>query len=251
MEDKKKNILKMIVLALICAFVFSSLGFVGGYLFLNKEDEKVVDKNEIDIDDTTDNVNCEENIPEEEKIIYNNDSDKKGFMSVESDSFTKLLMINNEVHKLTYTMINSNEFSSYSLKFDGKNIDEVNHIQNPGIFYQVFTASDNKEYLVVYCNSWTGDLLYIVNYEGKVLKNFRFYNKDIECNYFFEEEKDMFYIEGNSLYYYAYVSSNYEENNYDIKPEVTMELTKVDINNNQVSEKGTGIKEKGLYGQCS
>ena len=70
------------------------------------------------------------------------------------------------------------------------------------------------------------------------------YNSDLDC-FTHTEDSDYYYVKDNEIYYYKYIDDSKKDDGA-----IDMQLVKLSIKNNIVSETELGTIKKGYSGQC-
>ena len=240
-----KNIIIVILLIIIAVL---------GTLVVVKTDKKV--KNKKKKQEGKENKNEEKKEiekPEEKKTEDSSNSvisDSNGTLKTDSKD-SKEITINGNKYVISYTLVNDGQAGKHSIKLGDKeliNLPAMNGIDK--LKYNVFTASDNKQYLLVTYLQW-GTYGYIYNESGKEVKSFNELAKITvsgstqECFIGTKSNEELVSVKDGSVNYYRYKNGTVSGD--DIK----IEEVKITVSNDKVSESLTGNVKNGNYGQCA
>ena len=131
----------------------------------------------------------------DEETIY-------GEIPVDQSYYKLNVLLNDSTHTLSYE---EDENEVFTLRFDETVIHKgsVNTESIYNIYYQVLTAKDNKEYIIVSYEKF-GKFVYILDNNGSIVKHVSEYSTERDCFLRFEFFEKSFYIKDNSFYYYRY-----------------------------------------------
>ena len=256
MEQKNDSKVYLIIIAILLLIIGVGVGFYIGKnnnALETKQEEKeegVKKKSqEKDLDEEkTDSEKKDNSDKEENKKI------KKGSLKSEMDigeKDVKVVDINNKQVEISYEIIDDDGPGTRVLKIGNKEIGKWSPNGIGDIKYEVVTGKDNSEYLLLTYNLFA-NYGYIVKDDGKILYSFDSTVKDnsgnLDCVAYFDDINDkMIYVENNEVYYYKYKNGTANEKDYSVK----VDLVKLSINSNKVTEVKTGTEKVGKYGQCS
>ena len=230
MESKDNSKVYLIIIAVLLFII----GIGVGYFIAKGSDKNEVKNNTNNIQDKKDG--------EKKETV-------KGKLDVETlDSSRKVVTLNGNDLEITYKFVNEPNGPGTNVLSVGDN--KIGSWSPNGIEaaeYEVFVGEDNKEYLLLTYTLWS-DYGFIINDEGKTLYKFSNYADELDCVAFLDDNKiDLNYVKDNAVYYYRYREGSVKRDNYSI----VLDLVKLSVNNDKVSEAKTGEEKTGKYGQCS
>ena len=237
--EKNNNKVYLIIIVILLFIIGIGIGYIignnksdlkVGEKEVNKKEEKEIDKNE------------EEPAKSEEK--HHLGLHNMGFPFID-ETVTHEVMLNDKKLGIriedkdgveVFFYINNKKYMEWSPNA-------------PGSYnYRVITGTDNKEYLFLSFGISEIGSAYIINDNGEEIFHISSDPVDIECSSYTDED-DLVYIEYSegidSVFYYKYVDGS-KTSDWKIK----LELVKLVINNNKVTEEKQNKTINGGLGQC-
>lgn len=186
----------------------------------------------------------EAEIIKDEKLV-----DTEGVLNTEKVSDSIEINMNNKKYTLAYNLVEDGVVGTHIIKFNSKEIFKKGAADGIGdIKYQIFTASDGKQYLLVSYYQW-GMYGIIVNDNGEILSKINEWSDEISCFMSSKTNSDLITVKDGNVYYYKYKDDSLKENGNYL--EIKMEESEITINNNKIFEKLTGNEIAGSASQCS
>ena len=255
-EVKKDNsIVYIIIIAILLTIIFSGIAWNAGRNYSRYEDSKYADKKEEKNNSKTEDVTKDDK--EEDNKVDEKEEDNKveqkeenNHVSLEFVDFvemdeTKEKEININNKKITIKMVDKEGLYNY-LYINNKLFGEWSPNHPGGYEYRVITGADNKEYLFFRIDSENGSGGSIINDNGVEIASVTSDPTDIDCSSYSDED-DLVYIDTNdNVYYYKYIEGSRTDD-----WEAKLELVKLIINNNKVTEEKQDKIISASMGQCA
>lgn len=244
-KRKKASLINTLILLLIIAGLVGFIYVKRDALFSNKTKEET--KTE------TKEENKEEPKEGNEKgssII------SEGKLSSDESLASTNIKVNDKELKLEYRFIEEDAGpGKITLKVNNTELYNEEALDGIGdITYEVFKATDNKEYLIVKYNQW-GFYSTILDSNAKILKTISPYDKETECFISLDKETkadseelvdNLTTIKNGEVYYYKYKSKSLDDNS-----NIKLSEVKITIKDGIITETNTGNEKTGSVGQCS
>ena len=249
-KRKKASLINTLILLLIIAGLVGFIYVKRDALFSNKTNEETKTETK---EETKKEENKEEPKEENEKeysIV------REGKLSSDESLASTNIKVNDKELKLEYRFIDEDEGpGKITLKVNNTDIYNEQALDGIGyISYQVFKATDNKEYLIVKYNQW-GFYSTILDSNAKILKTISPYDKETECFISLDNENEinqeelvdnLTTIKNGEVYYYKYKSESLDDNS-----NIKLSEVKITIKDGIITETNTGNEKTGSVGQCS
>ena len=238
-KRKKASLINTAILLLIIAGLVAFIYIKRDSLF-GKEETKIEEKEnkETPADEKTTDEKIESTTPQEGTL---NDEKKL-------DSAT--IILNSKELKLEYKYDEEEEGPGViTLKlnntaiYDEKALDGISNIK-----YEVFKATDGKDYLMVKYEQW-GIHSAILDENAKLIKSISPYDESTECFISIEKDnkvEDLTSIKNGEVYYYINKGDEPSEN-FDIN----IKEIKITIHDGQITETPTGVDRIAKIANCS
>ena len=256
---------KMLIISITIAIILFFAGLIVGFSMGKKTNNNASNNQQVECIEKDETKKEEENKEEENKEEPEPEEKPK---EEEKDSSVKTLKSNGErvtvdisLNGKQNTLIFENNMKTNGTSIFTFGPTNLNFLKGFGtggtsvatpneIEYKVIVSKDSKEYLyVAYRNSFDQHIL-IINDEAKIIGNISSYEESLNCYIMLEkntgatEEQPFYRADGNYVFYYKFSKS------LD-KDRVLLDLMKLEIFVDKVTEVNMGTRTSGKTAQCS
>lgn len=253
MENKEKKYLIIIAILLLVI----GIGF-GYFIGTNKEVNKDIKTTDQRRDNDDDKKGNQPEINKEPEI-------QAGSLESKGEEETIEIKLNDKTNTLKIFDGTKKHEKSYMV-FGNTDLDKIVHYgtgpdnakgiyEMPKIVYSFVNGKDTKEYLIVYYNVDFQHILLVVNDEAKIIgtygSNVKY--KMYDCFATFNQvDESIFNIHNDEITYYKYPDSSKIAEVTDFSDSsIELQLTKLEISNDEVKEITLGTKKSGKFVQCT
>ena len=260
MENKEKTYLTIIIILLFIIGI--GIGYFIGTSKNGTKEEQRQERKYIDNYKKEKSIKGNKN---RKKVERKEPEIQAGSLKSEGEKAGVDIKLNGKTNELAVFDGNEKQQKSY-LTFGKTNLDKLVRygtgpnkaegiLEMPEIIYSVINGKDNKEYLVVYYNMDFQHILLVLNDETEIIgtygSNVAFKNYDCFAT-FNQVDESIFNIHNNEITYYKYPDSSKENEVTDFSDSsIELELTKLEISNDEVKEITLGTKKAGKFVQCT
>ena len=247
MKDKK-----MIIITITISVILFFIGLIVGFS---------MGKNSIKPEPVKEQIDCPEKQeePKEEKKEEEKEENDYELKKLTSDGekATASISLNGKQNTLVLeNKMKSNETSTFTFGQTELNfLTTYGTATNTKIFpkeveYKIIVGKDSKEYLYVSYRSTFDQHVLILNDETKIIGKVSSYVDSLKCYALLNkeigqtEEKPIYRVDDNYIFYYKYSADKDKDN-------ITLDLMKLEIFADNVTEVNTGTRVNGHRAECS
>jgi len=256
--EKSENKVLYIIIGILLLIIGIGAGYIIG---INKSNVKVEEKEKVE--EKKEKEETEEKKDEEPPVKNDTEENEKelasGTLKSNGQKDSVEISLNGKTNTL---LLENNKKENGVIKYGNTNIDlmvkfgtgpDVIHDTTYELNYNVVLGEDNREYLVVSYGESLQQYLLILNDDTRIIgeygthyTNTKFYSHLDDCFVYLDEEKKVYNVDGNDIFFYKYKEGSFKQTY-----EATLEEVLIKINNNKITDSVTGKTLTSKVGQCS